>query len=339
MGAHRSGPRLYLFLVYLAGMCTAGWQVAHMPAGAFSLAVLWSAAAFVLTAYLGERAVIQVNGSAKQSLTMAVHIAAILLFPRPLPLVIALAAALIWHLAHAESSWSHRAFAICRSTLTVGLTGALLARVVVPWDVLHAGHIAPALPALSLLVALYYLVDTTLLLGWMTACRHQAPWKLWWREFRRLLVPELATGAIGILAAAACRYDPVLLVLLVAPAVVVRMAFRSLQAEDDVSSLRRRSRHLEIVLAAGHRMQVQQAPVDVLHPIAEAARSICAAAVVTAYVRTDEEPPMLERVAIVPAGAPAGPASIRYSRIRLLVPTAVVRTSTRSRSSSSTGTR
>lgn len=310
------GPRLYLFATYLASIGVAGWQVAHMSSEALPLAVLWSAAVFVLMAYLGERAAIQVNGSVKQSLAMAVHVAAILLFPRPLPLVIALVAALVWQLVQARLPWSQRAFAICRSTLTVGLTAALLALVTTPWQVLRAGHIVTALPALVLLVGVYYLVDTLLVLGWMATRRRQPLWRLWWRHLRRLLVPELATGAMGILGAAACRYDPVLLILLAAPALVMRMAFRTLQAEDDAVSLRQRSTHLEAVLAAGHRMQLQQAPADMLLSIAEAARTIAEAEGVTAYLRTDEDPPMLERVAIVPSGVrAAGPARLLASSV------------------------
>ncbi len=266
----------------------------------------WYAAVvvFVVLAYAGERTHVYVSGSTDMTLATPVDIALILLCPPPYPLLIALLASLISQVAHERPPLYKLLFNVCHTTLTVGLSSLLLARVAVPATVLQPHAILVAIPALVLLLVTYYTLDAGIMLVALALMEKRAPWRLWWEEDRRNLLPELAANAVGILAVVAWRFDPFLLALFVLPVLALRLAFKAItQAEERATALRRRGEQLEVVLAAGQSLQLQQSPASLLQPVAEAARALMGAATVAAYLRDPDVPTLLERILLNPSDA------------------------------------
>jgi diguanylate cyclase (GGDEF)-like protein/putative nucleotidyltransferase with HDIG domain len=264
--------------------------------------VLGSAALFALLAYVGGRAELQVSGSVSQCLATPVHIAAILIFPPPIPLLITLAATLFSDLVHSRAPLYKRAFNICHTALIVGAGSLLFSFVATPTKVLRHDHLVAALPVLALLLILYYVLDAGTLIGVLALLDGRPPWQIWMRTYRRTLLPELAASTIGIVAAEAWVDNPLLLAFFVIPVLALRSAFRAIaQAE-------RRGAQLAAVLAAGQRLRLQQTQADLLVPVAQAARTMIGASVVAAYLRDPDHPRMLERLVLEPADASeAGP--------------------------------
>src|SRR5918912_162828 len=118
------GLRCYLWAVYLACLgLVAAAAASLVAAGAMSrpsLVLLQSVAVFILLAYAGERTTLQVSGAVAQSLATSVHIAAILIFPSPYPLLVTLLSVLAGQTFHARKPLHKRAFNVCHATLTVG---------------------------------------------------------------------------------------------------------------------------------------------------------------------------------------------------------------------------
>ncbi|HKO23640.1 MAG TPA: diguanylate cyclase, partial [Chloroflexota bacterium] len=310
-----SGLRWYLWAMYAACTALVVQQGLLLLTGAGAgvwrghLSVLGSAALFALLAYAGGRAELQVSGSVSQCLATPVHIAAILIFPPPLPLLGSCAAELVSQLVHSRAPLYKRAFNICHTTLIVGASSLLFTRVATPTHVLRHEHFLAALPVLALLLGLYYVLDVGTMLGVLALLEGRLPWQVWMRTHRRTLLPELAASTIGIVAAEAWVDNPLLLGLFVIPVVALRSAFRAIaQAE-------RRGAQLAAVLAAGQRLRLQQTQADLLVPVAEAARSMTGAALVAAYLRDPDHPHLLERLVLEPADAPeAGPQRVPVPR-------------------------
>src|SRR2546423_7216957 len=304
--------RGYLWASYVACLALVSGQIVpFVAAGALwdhPVVPLRYVAVFLVLAYARERIQLVVNGSLVMSLTTPVHIAVILLFPPPYPVLITLVAVLMSqtsHALHTPRPLYKRAFNVCHPTLVVGLSSSLLSLVARPQAAVQPGHIAAALPILVLLTAVYYTLDTMTLLVVFVLQQKQSPWRVWRHTYLPSLLPELAASAIGILAAVTWRYDPVLLGVFVLPVVALRAALRAIaQAEERATALRRRSDQLEAVLAVGERLRLSETQADLLQPVAEAARSVVGAAVVAAYVRTEAASPVLERVVVVPPDAP-----------------------------------
>jgi len=225
--------RWYLGAIY--GGCGAliAAQAPALPAALTHGAVPFAVVVFVLLMYLTDRAILQVTSSFAQSLGTTAHIAAILLFPPPLPLFMALIPALGVELRRPLPAYK-RAFNACLPLLTVGLSSLAYARVAAP-ATLRPGHLAAALPAFALLLAVYYALDVGLMLGVFSLLERRPPWRVWPETHRPTLLPELGIAALGILAAAAWRFDPLLLALCALPAMAlaasVRTTARALAAE------------------------------------------------------------------------------------------------------------
>ncbi len=267
--------RVYLWGIYLAFVVLVAQQVCLLGRVDAGLPTLISAAAFVLLAYIGERVSLQISGSITQSLSTAIHVAAILVLPQPYPLVISLGAVVVSHGFDRGRPLYKRAFNVCHPTLTVGLTTALLGLIAAPTTVLRAHHLVNAFPYLVLVLVVYYALDVGILLAVLSLADAAAPWRVWLHTYRPTLLPELAASTIGILGAIAWQYDPLALTLLVFPIVALRIAYRAInQAEDRGAALRRRGEQLEAVLAAGQRLRLQPASGDLLAPVAEAARAV-----------------------------------------------------------------
>ena len=97
--------RRYLWASYVACLAlVSGQLVPFVAAGALwdhPVVPLQYVAVFLVLAYAGERIQLVVNGSLVMSLTTPVHIAVILLFPPPYPLLITLVAVLISQTSYA----------------------------------------------------------------------------------------------------------------------------------------------------------------------------------------------------------------------------------------------
>src|SRR6185312_1640865 len=118
----RPGLRRYLWMLYGACLALMGAQLWLFAVRPWPLSMIEGVAIFVALAYAGERAHLQVSGAMSQTLATAVHIAVILLYPPPLPALVALLGALIQQIAHEHTPLYKRAFNICHPILTVGLT-------------------------------------------------------------------------------------------------------------------------------------------------------------------------------------------------------------------------
>lgn len=311
-----AGLRWYLYGVYAACLVLVLASLASFERGAAvwhaSPVILPYAAIFLLLTYAGERTTLQVAGSVAQTLATAVHIAVILLFPAPFPLLITALSAAISQALHGRPPLCKRLFNVCHPTIVVGISSAIfshLAAPTAPTALLHPGHVLGAIPALALLTALYYILDTASMLALLSLLQGLRPWQVWWQSYRRPLLPELAACTIGIIAAVAWRYDPVLLALFVLPVVALRVAFRAIMAEERAASLRRRSEQLEAVLAAGQHLSLQHTRIDLMQRVAEAARAVSGASTVAAYLQDEENPALLRRIGIIPdhTGEPAAP--------------------------------
>lgn len=256
--------RWYLWGVYLACLALVASQawilVGTGPSWLRASATLADVALFAVLAYVGERVPIQVGGI-DLSLATPTHIAAILLLPPPLPMVVALVAVLFTQAARTDAALYKRAFNVAHSTLAVGLSSLAFSLVATPSVVLRPNHILGTLPLLAELIALYYALDVGMMVTLFGLLERRSPWLIWQETYRRTIVPELAAAVVGILAAVSWQYDHVLLVLFVLPVVALRVAFRAIaEAEERAAAERRHGVQLEAVLAAGQRVRLQQDP-------------------------------------------------------------------------------
>jgi len=307
------GLRRYLVLLHL--LCVAmlayqlipplrhGWP-AHLSAG--TVIALF---AYVALSYLAEHTTLQIKGDAWQNLATTTYIGSLLLFAPPTPILIALIAALVSQAREGKNPLVQRVFNVTHPTLSVGLAGLLCSVYVRPAALLHLGFLA-ALPGLIVLIALFYLFDVGTMLGLLVLLGNGSPWKIWRQAYRHTLLPELAAGSFGIVGAIIWNYDQVAVVLLIVPLLALRWAFRAnAQAEERAHALRRHGSQLEAVLAVGQHLRLQQNQATLVQAVAEAARAILGAAAVTGYLRDEEDPDLLRRIALDPpdAGAPGPP--------------------------------
>jgi len=293
----------YLWLLFLASIVLVigpvgfwFWSPGH-SIGQLPLVVLL----FGLLAYLGEHTVVRVSRSISLTLATTVHIATILLFPLPLPILVTLLAALASGLHDTHFPLYKRAFNVAHEVLTVGICSLAFALIAAPSHVLRLDHIEAILPHLVVLLVLYYALDVGLVIGVLSLLERRSPWELWLDTNRRTLLPELAASSIGILAATTWSVSPLLLALFVVPVVALHVTFRAIaQAEE-------RAAALQHVVTAAQRMQhLHQAPTDLLHEVLTAALAITNATIGRAYTRDPDDPSRLERVALVPSSADSG---------------------------------
>jgi len=216
--------------------------VAPHPLDPVHRAVWPAIALFAVLAYLAERAVVPVTTLVWRSLDTAVYVAAILLFPWPLPLAIALPGMLLargWRW-RGRLPRAKRAFNVAHGLLTVGLADALCTRIVAPTTLIRPGHLAAALPGLLLLGALYYAFDVAPLLVVHALTTGWSPWRLWVEQHRPVASFALVDLALGVLAALAWRFDPLALALVALPLVAVAAALRgrarALAAEEHAAA-------------------------------------------------------------------------------------------------------
>ncbi len=293
--------RWYLGAIFLG---TLALLIGQLPlAVAEPRPAVWALLLFAVLTYLAERTTLRVGGDIAQSLGTVMHIAAILTFAPPFPLLVTLPAVLFSEVAQSSLPPVKRLFNAAHSLLIVGVGSLLFATVAPPARILDPAYMVSGLPALGTLLALYYVLDVGPLLVLFALLERRAPGYVWWRTYRRTLLPEFAASTVGILTALVWHTHPLWLVICVVPVVAVCVAFRAIgEAEDRAAVLRRRSAQLEAVLTCGQQLQLQMPMADLLVPIASAAGVLTGASRVAGYLRDLEEAARLHRVVVTPAG-------------------------------------
>ncbi len=315
--------RRYLWLNYLVSAGFIGGSLAlaasrHHFWPEHVAAFGWQILVFAILTYLGERTMMRISATLIQSLATSAHVAAMLLFPYPVPMFIALGAVFAAQLTAGDLALYKRAFNIAHTTTSVAATSACMTLFIDPTRILSIDGGLSCVPYLAILVALYYVLDMTPIVGFLSLKQRQPPWRVWLRNYQQTALPEVSAGAIGILAAVVWLSHPFLLALFAVPIVGLRIAFRAIkQAEDHAEALRRRGEQLEIVVAAGQDLRLHHTQADLLVPIAEAARAIAGAASVTAYLADPDDDTALQRIVLLPLDAPSyGPACLPRSICR-----------------------
>src|SRR5439155_17950047 len=139
--------RWYLWAIYLACLILIVVQVSTFMPWApshWSLALMEQILVFVALGLLGESISLRGRDPIVLNLGSVVHIALILLFPPPIPLLVAFVTVLVAQAAQTRKPLHKRAFNVCHTTLVVGLCNLVFVRVAGPIDVLHPGHIVAA---------------------------------------------------------------------------------------------------------------------------------------------------------------------------------------------------
>lgn len=160
----------------------------------------------------------------------AVQVATILLFPYPLQTFIAVIAVVAAQLPQ-QTLLYKRVYNIAATALSVGI-GA----VVYHWAtdgghdaLLRPGHIAAAIPFVAIPLLLCPAVNGALLFGVIGLTVKRSPWREGIAHMRDALLPDLAIGAAGILAAILWRYDPVTLAFPLAITAILYSTLRSIR--------------------------------------------------------------------------------------------------------------
>lgn len=258
--------------------------------------LLWWIGFFTILVFLGQRSVLVAAGSAYTGLVVnATHIAILLLFPPPIPLFITVVAVTLSEFRSRKDLYK-RFLNISHEVLIVGPLSVLLSLVGAQQTMWSAG--SPLLfPLVLFAIVGYYVLDAGPMTLYSSIVDRVSPWEAWRTTQRLTFMPEFAASTIGALVAVVWRDQPWLLPLFVVPVVALQSAYQAM------AQARHRGEQLSTVLAAGQRMRLHYAESELLLPVAEAARDLAHASVVTAYFRDPENPLFLQRLVSVPADA------------------------------------
>jgi len=301
--------RWYICGITLVGAVFTITQFLALRTLAPSGALLGPALLCGIGAFLGERVQLRINRDLWQGLSSTAYVAALLLLPTAVVVPLTLAATVAAQALNVDLPIFKRAFNVAHAVLAVGVASVLLVSTAAPVAVLAPAHLAVTWPLLLALVAAMYALETGMMVVVFSLLDRQAPWHVWWRRYHRAALPELATGATGIVVAALWLYWPPLPLLLVVPVLGIRGALRAIgQAEERAEALKRRGAQMEAVLAAGEHVRLRHLPGDVLLHVAAGAQAVLSARAVAAYAPDSEQPGVLERLALWPQdAATAGP--------------------------------
>jgi len=322
---HDLPPRLrwYLAALYLTSLLLVAWQgraLSHHPMVAASW---WPVAVFAALILASERVRLQVSSAIAQSLSTTACIAAVVLFPAPLPMLITLPALVLTQAIRPPLPLYKRLFNVAAPTLAIGVSSALVSWLDPPPGLLRPDHIPAAFPVLALLLVVYYALDTLPMVGVMALLDGQSPWRVWVERHYQPLLPQLAATTIGVLAAVVWLYHPLLVVLFVVPTLGLRVAFRAIgQAEVRAKALQRRSVQLEAVLSCGQQLHLRHTPADLLERVAIAAREMVGSTTVVAYAPDPDIPHMAERLVIHPCDDYDAPSPTMPAHLPLPAPEA-----------------
>jgi diguanylate cyclase (GGDEF)-like protein len=260
-------------------------------------------AAYIALCTACTAATLTTTGVVWQNLGTAAYVGALFLFAPPYPMIIALVAAMVSQVAVHDLELVKRAFNVSHPALTVGLTSAICSPFFRPYELVHRDFLT-VLPEILLVAGVFYLLDVGKMLCLLLLLRQGTPQQIWRQTFRYTLLPEMGSSSIGVLAAIICTYNVSALVLLVLPVVAMRAAIKAnTRAEERAEALRRRGNQLEAVLALGQYLRLQLSRMDLLQAVAEAARAILDAEVVTGYLRDEADPDVLRRAVVAPIDA------------------------------------
>jgi len=288
--------RPYISVLYaalgLVLLVEAGSPAAWRLSGPWSLTFPLQILLFVVLTVVGESIVLHGWGEVTQSMATVVHIAIVLLFPAPLPLLITLAANLFVE-ARAHGKPVFKAlYNVAHTSLVVGACSLALLHVNhAPIDILRPGRSLLDAWPLAGVVVFYYLCDAALLVGALSLMERQPPWRVWWQQRFPTLLPELSSGTMGILLALLWGYNPATTVFLLLPVVTIRVAFAAIVRADA------RAAALQHVLEAGEDLRLGHTEAALLTPIAVAARAVTGGRSVTVYLeRPFAEPEEVDAV-------------------------------------------
>jgi len=231
--------RWYLGAIYLCTLILVATHipllVAWHPLTHDHLIVVQGAALVAFIGYVCERTIFSVSPTVEFSLSEGVFVAAILIFPQPLPLFIALLSVSIAQLQQPKDLYK-RAFNIANATLSVGISGIVFTEITKGRgdEAFHFGRIAAALPSLALLVFLYPALNSTLLsmvLGLLARC---SPLWIGWKNLHAITLPSIAVSATGVLAAVLWRNEPAALLLLLLPIIALYGMVHGVQRATEV---------------------------------------------------------------------------------------------------------
>ncbi len=326
----------WLYALVLAGLTAL--LVAHgfLPAPRLTPFLLATALLFAGLTWAGERITFYF-ARLHHSLAASVHIAAIILLPPPLPLLIALVTVSATQLG-VRRAICKKLFNIAHAALTVGIISAAYATLAPAAPTASPMTIPTHLPAVAVLIVGYIVIGNTLLQGGLLLLS-PPPRRFHPRDMLHDgVLFEFVSLPLGVLAAVLYQVHPVLLVLFITPMAALHIAFRATARHAE--ALERRNVQLRAVVTTGQALRVHQSAADTLRRVAEGARALSGAATAAAYLRDPEDPTRLERIVLEPDDADcAGPAWLALppagqglstetdgaGRIAALVPVEVVR--------------
>ncbi len=231
--------RWYLSAVYLCALILVTTHipllVAWRPLTHDHLIVVQGAALVAFLGYMCERIIFSVSPAVEFSLSEAVFVAAILLFPQPLPLFIALLSVSMAQFQQPKDLYK-RVFNIANITLSVGISGIVFTEITKGRGdaAFHLGQIAATLPSLALLVCLYPALNSALLTMVLGLLARRSPLEIGWRNLRAIALPNITTSSTGVLAAVLWRNGPAALLLLLLPIITLYGMMRGIQQATEV---------------------------------------------------------------------------------------------------------
>jgi len=283
-----------LYAVALGGCTLALLAPGLLSAPPCTTLLAMTAILFTGLILLGERTIIPI-ARVDHNLAAVAHVAAIVLLPPPIPLLVALAAVATTQLPR-RLPWDTKLFNLSHTALNVGLVSLSYATLAPTAPSLPPATILAHPAAVVALIIAYIALDNGLLQGALLLLA-PSPRRLHLGDvLRDGVLPELASLPFGLVGAVLYQVHPLLLLLLAAPLVIVHGAFRATATQ--ANALRRRGAQLEAVLASAQRLCPRQSAADILAHVAAGARAITGASTAAAYLRDIEEPAMLERLVL-----------------------------------------
>jgi len=295
----------WLYAVALAVLTALLLVHGLLPAPRLTPFLLATTLLFAGLTWTGERVTFYI-ARLHHSLVATAHVAAIVLLPPPLPLLIALVTVCATQLT-ARRAACKKLFNIAHTTLTVGVISAAYAALAPAAPTASPLTIPTHLPAVAVLIVGYVLIGNTLLQGGLFLLS-PPPRRFYPRDLlHEGVLFEFASLPLGVLGAVLYQVHPLLLLLLASNIAALYVAFRATARHAD--ALERRNVQLRTVVTTGQALRVHQSAADTLRRVAEGARALSGAAAAGAYLRDPEDPTRLERVVLDPDDADcAGPA-------------------------------
>jgi len=326
----------WLYALVLMGLTALLLAHGLLPAPRLTPFLLATTLLFAGLTWVGERVTFYI-ARLQHSLAATAYVAAIVLLPPPLPLLIALVTVGATQLG-GRRSVCKKLFNIAHTALTVGATSAFYAELVPASPTAPPTTIPAHLLVVAALIVGCILIDNGLLQGGLFLLS-PPPRRFHPRDMLHDgVLFEFVSLPLGVLAAVLYQVHPVLLVLFITPMAALHIAFRATARHAE--ALERRNVQLRAVVTTGQALRVHQSAADTLRRVAEGARTLSGAATAAAYLRDPDEPTRLERVVLEPDDADCtGPAWLALpptgqglstetdgaGRIAALVPVEVVR--------------